>query len=60
MLTVLEKDGSSRVLLSPMQIDPSGSTTLEAWHPTLGAKTLRVTIGKGAKAKVTARIGYKP
>ena len=37
-----------------------GSYTLEAWHPTLGAKTLAVKIGKGAKGTVTARIGYKP
>jgi hypothetical protein len=37
-----------------------GTYTLEAWHPTLGQKTLTVKIGVGAKATVTARIGYKP
>jgi hypothetical protein len=37
---------------------PPGSYTLEAWHPTLGQKTLAVTIGKGAKAAVTARVSY--
>lgn len=37
-----------------------GTYTLEAWHPTLGAKSLAVKIGVGAKATVTARIGYKP
>lgn len=36
-----------------------GSYTLEAWHPTLGTKTLDVKIGKGAKGTVTARISYK-
>lgn len=36
-----------------------GSYTLEAWHPTLGAKSLKVKIGVGAKAAVTARFSYK-
>jgi hypothetical protein len=38
---------------------PPGSYTLEAWHPVLGQKSLRVTIGKGAKARVTARFSFK-
>ncbi len=37
-----------------------GTYQLEAWHPSLGAKTLTVKIGKGAKARVTARFSYKP
>jgi len=37
-----------------------GTYTLEAWHPTLGAKSMTVKIGKGAKANVTARFSYKP
>jgi plastocyanin len=37
-----------------------GTYELEAWHPTLGTKTLKVTVGVGAKATVPARIGYKP
>jgi plastocyanin len=36
-----------------------GSYTLEAWHPTLGTRSLTVQIGKGAKAAVTARFSYK-
>jgi hypothetical protein len=38
---------------------PPGAHTLEAWHPTLGTKSLNITIGKGAKAAVTARFSYK-
>jgi plastocyanin len=38
---------------------PPGSYTLEAWHPTLGMRTLDVVIGKGAKAAVTARFSFK-
>ena len=37
-----------------------GAYTLEAWHPVLGGKTLELKIGKGARAKVTARFSYKP
>jgi len=37
-----------------------GAYTLEAWHPTLGAKSLQVKIGTGPKASVTARVSYKP
>lgn len=38
---------------------PAGSYTLEAYHPTLGTKTLTVKIGVGAKAAVSARFSYK-
>lgn len=38
---------------------PTGSYTLEAWHPTLGTRTLEIKIGTGTKATVPARIGYK-
>lgn len=38
---------------------PSGTYTLEAWHPVLGSKTLTVKIGKGKLANVTARFSYK-
>lgn len=36
-----------------------GSYTLEAWHPTLGTRSLTVKIGKAGKAAVTARFSYK-
>ena len=39
---------------------PPGTYTLEAWHPTLGAKSMTVKIGVGAKSAVTARFSYKP
>jgi hypothetical protein len=38
---------------------PPGRYTLEAWHPILGTRSLDVTIGKGAKANVTARFSFK-
>ncbi len=36
-----------------------GSYTLEAWHPVLGAQSLAVRIGRGAKGVVTARFSFK-
>ena len=38
---------------------PPGRYTLEAWHPTLGTRSLAIVIGIGAKAAVTARLSYK-
>jgi hypothetical protein len=38
---------------------PPGNYTLEAWHPTLGTRTLAIVIGKGPKAAVTARFSYR-
>ena len=37
-----------------------GTYTLEAWHPSLGMKSLIVKIGTGPKATVNARFSYKP
>ena len=38
---------------------PQGTYTLEAWHPTLGMKSMKIEIGKGKRADVTARFSYK-
>jgi len=38
---------------------PPGSYMLEAWHPTLGTRSLAIQIGKGAKGSVTARFSYR-
>ena len=37
-----------------------GTYTLEAWHPTLGSKSMTVKVGTGPKATITARFSYKP
>ncbi len=38
---------------------PPGTYTLEAWHPTLGSKSMTVKVGTGKKGAVTARFSYK-
>lgn len=37
-----------------------GDYTLEAWHPTLGVKSMPIKIGVGPKATISARFSYKP
>jgi len=39
---------------------PEGSYDLEAWHPTLGTKTMKIVIGKKKRGDVTARFSFKP
>lgn len=39
---------------------PPGTYTLEAWHPTLGTKSIQIVIGKGKRGDVTARFTYTP
>jgi plastocyanin len=38
---------------------PEGTYTLEAWHPVLGTRTLKIVIGKAKRGDVTARFSYK-
>jgi hypothetical protein len=38
---------------------PVGDYTLEAWHPVLGTKTLKISIGKAKRGDVSARFSYK-
>jgi hypothetical protein len=38
---------------------PPGTYTIEAWHPVLGTRTMKVIIGTGARGKVNARLSYK-
>ncbi len=38
---------------------PEGTYTLEAWHPVLGTRTVKIVIGKAKRGDVTARFSYK-
>jgi len=33
VLHAVDPDGAERVLVDPMRLDPAGTTTLDAWHP---------------------------
>ncbi|GAA1275503.1 prolyl oligopeptidase family serine peptidase [Pseudonocardia aurantiaca] len=47
VLHVREPDGTERVLLDPMVIDPTGLTTLDAWVPDLEGRRLAYFLSSG-------------
>ena len=47
VVLVTEADGSERVLLDPMAIDPTGRTTLDAWVPDLEGRRLAYQLSAG-------------
>lgn len=44
---VLDSDGSETTLLDPMRIDPTGTTTLECWHPSVEGDLLAYQLAGG-------------
>jgi prolyl oligopeptidase len=46
-LVVVEADGSERVLIDPMTIDPTGSTTLDSWQPSKEGDRLAYQLSVG-------------
>ena len=38
---------------------PIGDYTLEAWHPVLGTKAIKISIGRAKRGDITARFSYK-
>ena len=47
VLRVLEADGSTRVLVDPVQLDPAGTTTLDAWSPSAEGDLLAYQVSVG-------------
>lgn len=47
VVVVREPDGTERVLLDPMAIDPSGATTLDAWAPSKEGTRLAYQLSVG-------------
>jgi prolyl oligopeptidase len=47
VLRVREGDGSERVLLDPMALDPAGTTTLDAWSPSWEGDRLAYQVSTG-------------
>jgi prolyl oligopeptidase len=47
IVLVIEADGTERVLIDPMQIDPSGLTTLDAWQLSKDGTRLAYQLSEG-------------
>ncbi|HEY0507389.1 MAG TPA: prolyl oligopeptidase family serine peptidase [Blastococcus sp.] len=47
VLRVREADGSTRVLVDPMALDPAGTTTLDAWSPSWEGDRLAYQLSTG-------------
>nr|WP_204264540.1 prolyl oligopeptidase family serine peptidase [Geodermatophilus normandii] len=47
VLRVREPDGTVRVLVDPMQVDPEGTTTLDAWSPSWEGDRLAYQLSTG-------------
>ena len=47
VLRVRDADGAERVLLDPMEVDPTGATTLDAWSPSKDGALLACQLSRG-------------
>ena len=48
--------GDERVLVDPMQVDPSGSTTLDAWQPDKEGRLLAYQLSEGGAEESVLRV----
>jgi prolyl oligopeptidase len=46
---MLDRDGRETTLLDPMRIDPTGTTTLESWHPSIEGNLLTYQLSGGGR-----------
>jgi len=64
VLLTIEPDGTSdgssvgteRVLLDPMQLDPSGATTLDSWQPSKEGHLLAYQLSEGGREESVLRV----
>ena len=56
VLVTVDPDGTERVLLDPMLLDPSGSTTLDAWQPSKEGQLLAYQLSAGGDEESILRV----
>ncbi|HET8616072.1 MAG TPA: prolyl oligopeptidase family serine peptidase [Actinomycetales bacterium] len=56
VLHTTDPDGTERVLLDPMQVDPSGRTTLDAWQPSKEGDLLAYQLSEGGSEESVLRV----
>jgi prolyl oligopeptidase len=56
VLVTIGADGVERILLDPMQLDPAGTTTLDAWQPSKEGHLLAYQISEGGNEESILRV----
>jgi prolyl oligopeptidase len=56
VLLTIDPDGTERVLLDPIAIDPAGTTTLDAWQPDKEGRLLAYQISTGGTEESTLHV----
>lgn len=56
VLLVIEGDGTERILIDPMEIDPSGTTTLDTWQPSKEGDLLAYQLSAGGTEESVLRV----
>jgi prolyl oligopeptidase len=56
VLVTIDPTGAERVLLDPMQLDPSGTTTLDAWQPSKEGHLLAYQVSEGGDEESILRV----
>ncbi|MDP9496594.1 MAG: prolyl oligopeptidase family serine peptidase [Actinomycetota bacterium] len=56
VLLVRDPDGSERVLVDPIAVDPSGATTLDAWSPSEEGRLLAYQLSSGGTEESLLRV----
>ena len=56
VLLTVDPDGTERVLLDPMALDPAGTTTLDAWQPTKEGDLLAYQLSEGGTEESVLRV----
>ena len=56
VLLTIEPDGTERTLVDPIAIDPSGTTTLDAWQPSKSGDLLAYQLSAGGTEESVLRV----
>jgi prolyl oligopeptidase len=56
VLLVIEGDGSERTLIDPMQVDATGTTTLDNWQPSKEGNLLAYQLSEGGTEESVVRV----
>ena len=56
MLLTVDPDGTERILIDPMALDPSGLTTLDAWQPSKEGDLLAYQLSEGGTEESVVRV----